>query len=272
MAHIKYKINQVAKMHNISKKTLIHYQRIGIFKPQYIDEKNNYRYYDIKEFPVLKQIIYLKKMGFSLREIKNLLENRENDYMIEKLSLKNMEISSKIQELQVLKSSIENSIETYKKAKYIDSKDLYKPSTRIFNERKACYFKCDEESSREEIMLTYRKVLKFLQDSNIFSNEGYGTIYLKEGIKSGFRHNAGAFIRIPRDVNIENQIVLEEGRYICMYKNGGYYNEDAVQYFLKWIKDNGYTPLGHIYEYSLIDYTFTKSIDNMIAELQVRVE
>ncbi|WP_315116970.1 MerR family transcriptional regulator [uncultured Clostridium sp.] len=271
MEHKKYKINEVAKMHNISKKTLIYYDKIGLFKPQYVDEVNNYRYYDMKELPILKQIVYLKKIGFSLMEIKHLLDNREHDLIIDALSSKDNEIVKEIEELQEMHNSIEHLLNFYKRTKYLDKKDLYKPSVKIFTERKIFYLKCEEEANEEEIMLTYRRALRHLQELNLFSHKEYGTIYLKEGIESGFKYNVGSFISIPDKYHIKEETILQEGKYICMYKDGGYYNEDAVKYLLNWIKENGYEVISDIYEYCMIDYTFTKSVEDMISEIQIRV-
>lgn len=271
MNNKRYKINEVAKMHNISKKALIHYDKIGLFKPQYVDEVNNYRYYDMKELPILKQIIYLKKIGFSLKEIKDLLDNRDHDIMINALTIRDNEIVKEIEKLQELHKSIEYLLSFYKEAKYLDNNDLYKPSIKIFKQRKIFYLKCEQEASREEIMLTYRRALKRLQELNIFSHKEYGTIYLKEGIKSGLSSNVGSFISIPENLHINEETIVEEGKYICMYKDGGYYNEEAVKFLLKWIEENNYEVISDIYEYSRIDYTFTKSVENMISELQVRV-
>lgn len=268
----KYKINEVAEMHNISKKTLIYYDKIGLFKPKYVDEVNNYRYYDIQEFPVLKQIVYLKKIGFSLKEIKSLLDNREHNLTIEALSNRNKEIVKEIESLKEIHRSIEYLMDFYKGAKNLDKRDLYKPSIKIFSERKIFHLRCRGEVTKEEIMLTYRRALKHLQDLNLFSHKEYGTIYFKEGIKEGFTYNSGAFISLPDNFNIEGQSIVEDGKYICMYKDGGYYNEEALTYLLKWIEQNGYEVDGNIYEYSLIDYTFTKSVEDMVSEIQIKVK
>lgn len=67
---INYKISEIAKIFNISRRTLIYYDEIGLFKPYYIDDENNYRYYSEHQIYVLRFIIALKNSGFSLNEIK----------------------------------------------------------------------------------------------------------------------------------------------------------------------------------------------------------
>ena len=51
-----------AKLCNTNKRTLIHYDEIGLFKPAYIDEKG-YRYYSESQFDVFFTITCLKELG-----------------------------------------------------------------------------------------------------------------------------------------------------------------------------------------------------------------
>ena len=45
---IKFTVGELAKLHNLSKQTLIFYDKIGLFKPKIIDSNNNYRYYTFR--------------------------------------------------------------------------------------------------------------------------------------------------------------------------------------------------------------------------------
>ena len=45
-----FTIGEMSKLHNISIETLRHYDRFGILKPEYINEKTGYRYYSTKSF------------------------------------------------------------------------------------------------------------------------------------------------------------------------------------------------------------------------------
>ena len=58
-----FMINEVASLHNMTRKTLHYYDKIGLFSPEYTDEKTGYRYYKREQFPFLKEIIYLKDLG-----------------------------------------------------------------------------------------------------------------------------------------------------------------------------------------------------------------
>jgi DNA-binding transcriptional MerR regulator len=73
-----YKINEVAKLANVSVRTLHHYDNIGLLKPENVGE-NGYRYYSEEDFATLQQVLFFKELDFSLQDIKRILENPSFD-------------------------------------------------------------------------------------------------------------------------------------------------------------------------------------------------
>ena len=71
-----FTVGEMAKLSNISKQTLIFYDRKGVFSPNYVDPDNGYRYYSADQLELLDNILILKEMGLSLEEIKSFMENR----------------------------------------------------------------------------------------------------------------------------------------------------------------------------------------------------
>lgn len=72
----KYSVSEVAKLAKISSRTVRFYDEKNLVSPASIGE-NGYRVYTDKELEQLKLISYLKELGFSLKDIKRLL-NDEN--------------------------------------------------------------------------------------------------------------------------------------------------------------------------------------------------
>jgi DNA-binding transcriptional MerR regulator len=64
-----YSIGEFSKINRITPKTLRHYDRIGLLKPAKTDEWTGYRYYGADQLPVIRRILALKDLGFSLAEI-----------------------------------------------------------------------------------------------------------------------------------------------------------------------------------------------------------
>ncbi len=69
---MKLRVKEFSDFCNISVRALHLYDKIDLFHPCIIDETNGYRYYDVSQLLELNTIISLKKVGFTLSEIKNL--------------------------------------------------------------------------------------------------------------------------------------------------------------------------------------------------------
>lgn len=76
-----YSIGEVAKVSNITIKALRHYDKIGLFKPAYVDPKTHYRYYRDSQLYRLDIIKSLISIGTSLSEIKEIQETDNLDYV-----------------------------------------------------------------------------------------------------------------------------------------------------------------------------------------------
>lgn len=106
----KYKITEVAKIFEISRQTLIYYDKIGLFKPKYIDEENSYRYYVEEQFFQLRFILVLKRAGFSLSEIKDYTKTRSPEESLEYLEEKERSVTEKIVALEASRDMIRSKI------------------------------------------------------------------------------------------------------------------------------------------------------------------
>ena len=71
-------ISQVAKLTGISIRTLQYYDEIDLLKPSELTS-SGYRLYDENALQILQQILFFKELGFSLKEIKEILENPDFD-------------------------------------------------------------------------------------------------------------------------------------------------------------------------------------------------
>lgn len=68
-----YFVKEVAQLSGVSVRTLHHYDRIGLLRPQ--KAENGYRYYTEEDLEQLQQILFYKYLGFPLKNIKELLKN-----------------------------------------------------------------------------------------------------------------------------------------------------------------------------------------------------
>ncbi len=89
-------ITELARLRNVSTETLRHYDRIGLFKPSYVDPDTGYRYYSILyQNEKLGTIRELQQLGMSLHEIKDYYENRNAEKSLAILKQKRDELKKK---------------------------------------------------------------------------------------------------------------------------------------------------------------------------------
>ncbi len=269
----KYTINEVAKLHNISKKTLLYYEKKEIFEPAFIDKENLYRYYTLNQFSKLKTILSLKDLDTPLDEIKDYLENTSSINSIKFIKKQIKKIEEKKKKLLEVEEALIDRLEVYEKAYNLDERYLDYVNFKEINERKICYFKCENYPLGEEVLLTYRRVIEYLKKHEVKLSRHYGDIYLKEGLNTDIMSNVGVFSVINNSISLKDNVkILPKGNYAFMYKLGGYPDLLKAKYFLKEIENKGFIIDGDIIAFALLDFGDTKDINKMLYEFQVKVK
>jgi two-component system chemotaxis response regulator CheY len=95
-----YTIGEISKIVNISTNALRYYDEIGLLRPVAVKNDNQYRYYSDEQIRDIMFIMELKQYGFSLGEIKELIKNRENKKLKEKLQQKLIKVNEDIVKLK----------------------------------------------------------------------------------------------------------------------------------------------------------------------------
>lgn len=80
-------IGEFSRICFVTKKTLRHYDEIGLLRPEHTAE-NGYRYYVVGQLRTMLLITRLKSYGFSLPEISAVLANPKGDQLAQKLAEK----------------------------------------------------------------------------------------------------------------------------------------------------------------------------------------
>lgn len=107
------KIGDFALLSKISIHMLRYYDEIDLLKPAQIDNFTNYRYYDETQLPIANRIQALKRMGFSLTMIKQILNeygdtNSLEAYLELQLSQKNEDLQALQRQITLLKNTIQD--------------------------------------------------------------------------------------------------------------------------------------------------------------------
>ena len=90
------KTAEFAKMCHTTKDTLIFYDRIGVFKPAFVDNKK-YRYYEVRQAVQFAFLSHLRDIGFSLEEIKDFIQHPNEEKFIKRLEERSEAFREEIQ-------------------------------------------------------------------------------------------------------------------------------------------------------------------------------
>ena len=84
----KLKIGEFSQLMQVTVKTLRHYESKGLLMPEQVDEWTGYRYYGLNQMQRMNDIRTMHGLGFSLEEIKELLEDELHTPTVEQLEAK----------------------------------------------------------------------------------------------------------------------------------------------------------------------------------------
>lgn len=117
-----YTVKQLADMAGVSVRTLHHYDEIGLLKPTRYGE-NGYRYYDRNALLRLQQIFF-KQLGFSLREIRDIIDKPDFD-VLKALEAHRQLLVSKIEGLRQMLVTIDRTIRHMKGELEMDEREFF---------------------------------------------------------------------------------------------------------------------------------------------------
>lgn len=121
---MKYKVKELAEIVRVSVRTLHHYDEINLLKPEYISE-SGYRLYIDKNLERLQQILFFKEIGFSLEEIKTILDDPNFDRKKALDSHKKLLLKKK-ERIEEMIKTVEKTINSIEKGEKMKDKEMFK--------------------------------------------------------------------------------------------------------------------------------------------------
>ena len=158
-----FKIGEFSRLTQVSIRMLRHYDEVSLLKPAYIDQETGYRLYSINQIPRLQKIIKLRDLKFSIKEISELLENDNEDYIAQRLNKKKLELKEEINRKQEIIINIDKVIsELGSEEESINFNVSFKsiPSYQIISLREVI-------PSYEMEGMLWTKLNKYIEENNI---------------------------------------------------------------------------------------------------------
>lgn len=130
-----FTVKQLSKLAGVTPRTLHHYDAIGLLKPSRVGA-NGYRYYGEESLLQLQQILFYRELEMPLEEIKEIVGRRDFDVLSALESHKD-ELKKRIERLNVLLSTVDNTINHVKGKKMMSDKSLFEGFSEAEQEKYA---------------------------------------------------------------------------------------------------------------------------------------
>ncbi|WP_312650471.1 MerR family transcriptional regulator [Aminipila sp.] len=262
-----YTTGEFAKLCNVKKQTLFHYDNIGIFSPEVIGE-NGYRYYSYQQIEVFEIITMLKELDMPLKDIKNYLDTRTPESLIQLLHEKQKEVDNKLTELEWIKN-------------YIKTKTDITTEGLQAETEKVTYVKMPEEyliatdysgtPDDRSIAAAITKHYNYCHDLGLYMIHSIGsTIRISDMPKSEIYYSYTHIYTKVLNKRYPNLHIKPAGTYAVIYHRHGY--NTAFESYKMLINDllkKGYTPGEYFYEDTMLDELSMCGYDNYMIKISV---
>lgn len=181
---MQYNINQLAKIAEVSVRTLHHYDDIGLLTSSR-NTRNQYRIYEEKDLLKLQQILFFRELDFKLEDIKKILENPKFDIANALNDHKQM-ILLKRRRLNELLKTIDKTINKVTNKKYMKDEELYGGFTKEEMEKYQEEAK-EKWGDTEAYKQSTERVKKMGKDglNKVLEESGKLTIEIADAMKKG---------------------------------------------------------------------------------------
>lgn len=245
------RIGEMAKLNKISVQTLHYYEKVGLLKPQVVDTDTGYRFYHVRQCAKLDLIGYMKLLGMSLTQIKQLFEKNDISLIQENITNQLDWIEMQKDNLLQMERGVRRFLFSLKE--YVETSQSQDVELLTFPERKIfCY------DGRQDIyqgsIETYEYIIRELKDQArlkhlpmiYFCN--VGSLIRQKNIRIKNFYSTEIFVFVDGEFPDSPEIeTIPAGTYACLSFRGedGFANElDYAERLLAYIARQGFAISG----------------------------
>ncbi|OXM13998.1 MerR family transcriptional regulator [Paenibacillus herberti] len=260
-------ISQLAKISGVTKHALLHYDDIGLLKPEFINA-SGYRYYSYRQSYILDIISVLKKAGSSLQEIKSFIQNRNAINLIELFKQKQQELEMeqlRIGRMQnILRNAIqmtEKSMEAFREVPFLEEcEEEYLIATPL------------EQGTEEEFNAKLSEHRSYCEEHFIYHEFPIWAAYSKASLESGIFFWGYIANKLQEPISGERMITKPKGLYAVMDYKGSYESTPEAYFILKeYIERNGMKIIGDVYVVDMLTYFSEIDPDSFVVRVFIEV-
>lgn len=262
-----FTIREISRLFNIGLDSLRYYEEIGLIVPK--RGSNNYRLYSMNEMYRLNIISDLRKLHFSLPQIKEYLDDQSLNNTCSLLDKEKLAIKDEIARLKKQLSLIETQeklIADYREKETNTFSIQYFPARYALQLEREIVL--DEEFDFAIRCLFKEYGFKLHQFDNHMLGASMSVTDWDKGTSGKF-HSA-FILQDKKSKNMKE--LLPEGNYLCFCYKGSYRKLPLyIRQFLDYAKENNLKMDDMFYELYLIDNRYTLITEEYLTEIQVRL-
>ncbi len=268
------KTGDFAKLCGTNKRTLIHYDEIGIFKPAYTDERG-YRYYSENQFDIFFTITCLRELGMPLKEIGAFLSRRTPESLKELLLEQQQEVLREEARIKKIKQVIETKLSLVSKQEELFHSDP-SPGHIFLEDTPEEYLVLSEAlntNDHEQIIQTLCSHVGYCNHHNLNAGHPYGAMLdVTELRQNHLDTYAYFFTKVIDRTDGHPYHIKPAGKYAVAYLKGDYYqSEETYRKLFQWIDEHDLTTGQYSYKEAIIDEVASASPEDYLTKISVQV-
>ena len=263
------KTGEFAKLCGTTKRTLIHYDEIGLFHPAYTDE-HGYRYYSESQFDVFFTIDCLRELGMPLKEIGEFL-NRRNPKMLKQLLLEQKEeILREEERLRKIRQVIET------KLALVSGPETLKTGCVLIEQTPEEYLVVSDPlntNDHTKIIRTLCNHIGYCRKHNLNAGHPYGAmLHVSELQQQHWDTYAYFFTKVIDRPDGHPCHIKPAGTYAVTYLKGDYYQaEEAYELLFQWLQEHQRKTGPFSYKEAVIDELASSSAENYLTKISIQI-
>ena len=263
-----YKIGEISKIYGIGKDSLMYYEKLGILSP--VREANGYRLYSLRDIWKLNLIKELRSLDFSMKRIKEYLDERTVEKTEEILNEEIKIIDDKIEELLNHKQNIESRLKSINVVK--EQATLKGIKVTQMAERKALILNANITRDEDVDFLIQKLQKEYEEKFYILGNNNIGAIFNLDSINQGIYNEFKSVFCLLEDGDEIYNFKLPSAEYVVYSYRGSYINSKiALGEMFEFIKAKDYHVIGEPIEIYKIDIHETGLEKEFITEIQIPI-
>lgn len=260
---------ELARLAHITKNTLFHYDKIGLFSPEIVQD-NDYRYYSIHQIEVLNAIVMLRDLGMPLKEIKTFLEGRNPEKLLSLFEKEEAHIQAQIAHLKAQNRWIKEKKEKVETVLAVETDKIY-----VRHQPETYYVINNLENLTDTAYAEKITELTTLYESRNHSTRyEIGNIQQTSDIRQKVYDNYQNVVLVVRQKPKGMQYhFMEEGKYLVTYFKGHWREIGAAyEHMVTYAAEKDLKLADRFLEISAVDSLMAEREEDYVTEISVRIE